>query len=64
MKETGHKDLQIFGDPEIQIKVLNTDKQFRKLSLNGTMQRIQFILIEFDSVSFFHILRELNKKAD
>ena len=63
-KESRHKDLQIFGDSKILIKVLNTDKHFSNLSLNGTMQRIQFILTEFDSISFFHILQELNKKAD
>ena len=63
-KEGGHKDLQIFGDSEILINVLNTDKYFRNFSLNGTMQRIQFIVTEFDFVSFFHELRELNKKAD
>ena len=63
-KEGGHKDLQIFVDSEILINVLNTDKYFRNFSLNGTMQRIQFILTEFDSVSFFQILRELNKKVD
>ena len=61
-KEVGHKDVQIFGDSEILIKVLNTDKQFSNFSLNGTMQRIQFILTEFDSVSLFHILRGLNRK--
>ena len=55
-KEVEHKDLQIFGDSEILIKVLNSDKQFSNLALNGTMQRLQFILIEFASVSFFHIL--------
>ena len=63
-KEARHKDLQIFDDSEILIKVLNTNKQFNNFSLNGTIQRIQFILTEFDSISFFHILQELNKKAD
>ena len=52
-KEARHKDFQIFGDSEILIKVLNTHKQFSIFSLTGTMQRIQFILIEFDYVSFF-----------
>ena len=63
-KEAKHKYLQIFRDSEILIKFLNTDKHFNNFSLNGTMQRIQFILTEFDLVSFFHILRELNKKVD
>ena len=55
-KEAGHKDLQIFGDSKILIKVLNTDKHFSNFSLNGTMHMIQFILTEFESVSFSHVL--------
>ena len=55
-KEVGHKDLQIFSNSEILIKVLNINKQFSIFSLNGTMQRIQFILTEFDSISIFYIL--------
>ena len=60
-KETRHKDLQIFGDSEILIKVLNSDKQFSNLSLNLIMQRLHFILLEFASVTSHHILQELNK---
>ena len=55
-KQVSHKDLQIFGDSKILIKVLNTDKHFSNFSLNGTMHMIQFILTEFESVSFSHVL--------
>ena len=63
-KEARHKDLQIFGDSEILIIVLNSEKQFNNLSLNMTMQRLHFILIEFAFVTFYHILQELNKAAN
>ena len=63
-KEVGHNNLQIFGDSEIIIKILNFDSMFNSLSLNVTMQWLHYILIDFDSVSSFHILHNLNKQTD
>ena len=63
-KAAGHNNLQIFGDSEIIIKILNSDSMFNNLSLNVTMQRLHFILIDCDSVTSYHILRNLNKLAD
>ena len=62
--EAGHSNLQIFGDSELIIKVLNSASKFFHPSLNVTMHRLHFILIECMSVSSFHILHELNKSAD
>ena len=42
-KEAGHNNLQIFGDSEIIIKILNSDLAFNNLSLNVTMQSLYFI---------------------
>ena len=63
-KATGHNNLQIFGDSEIVIKVLNSNSMFNNLSLNVTMQRLHFILIDCASVISYHILCGLNKLAD
>ena len=63
-KEAGHNNLQIFGDSEIIIKILNSDSMFNNLSLNVTMQRFHFILIDCDSVTSYHVLRDLNKLED
>ena len=62
--EAGHSNLQIFGDSELIIKVLNSAAKFFHPSLNVTMQWLHFILIECFPVSSFHILRDLNKLAD
>ena len=62
--ETGHSNLQIFGDSELIVKVLNYAAKFFHLSLNVTMHMLHFILIECMSVSSFHILRDFNKLAD
>ena len=56
--------MQIFGDYEIIIKVLNPDTMFNNHSLNVTMQRLHFILIDCVSVTSYHILCDLNKLAD
>ena len=63
-KAVRHNNLQIFGDFEIIIKVLNSDTMFNNRSLNVTMQRLHFILIDCVSVISYHILRDLNKLAD
>ena len=63
-KKIGIKDIQIFGDSEVLIKLLNSGSQFNRPSLDKTLQRIRNILKEFESVSSFHILRELNNQVD
>ena len=63
-KKIGLKDIQIFGDFEVLIKLLNSSSQFNKPSLDKILQRIQNIVKDFDMVSFYHILRELNNQAD
>ena len=63
-KAAGHNNIQIFGDSEIIIKVLNSATKFNNLSLNMTMQRLHFILIDYVYVFSYHILRDLNKLAD
>ena len=63
-KNIGLKKIQIFGDSEVLIKLLNSASQFNKPSLDKTLQRIRNILKDFDRDTSFHILRELNNLAD
>ena len=63
-KENGYKAIQIFGDSELLIKVLNSEDHFNNFALNKYLRRIHNILKEFERVASFHILRELNKIAD
>ena len=63
-KAVGHNNIQIFGDLEIIIKVLNSATNFNNLSVNVTMQRLHFILIDCVFVTSYHILRDLNKLAE
>ena len=63
-KQIGIKEIQILGDSEVLIKLLNSNLQFNKPSLDKILQRIQNFMKDFEKVSSFHILRELNKQAD
>ena len=63
-KENGYKCVQIFGDSEMLIKVLNLVDGFNNSSLNILLQRIQTRLKEFEMVESFHILRDLNSIVD
>ena len=63
-KEKGYKSVQIFGDSEMLIKVLNSVDNFNNSALNIIMKRIRIILKEFEMVESFHILWDLNNLAD
>ena len=63
-KKIGLKEIQIFRDSEVLIKLLNSTSQFNKPSLDKTLQRIRNFLKDFESISSFHTLRELNNQAD
>ena len=63
-KEHGYNSIQIDGDSELLIKVLNSEDHFNNSVLNKSFQRIQNLLKEFERVASFHILRKLNKTAD
>lgn len=58
------ENLQIFGDTEILIKILNTGDLFNSSALNKTLERIRKIIQNYTSYSFSHVLRTLNKEVD
>jgi ribonuclease HI len=60
----GEKDIQLFGDSEILIKILNTDDYFNNPVLNKTLQRLRKVMQNFTSISFYHILQNLNNEVD
>ena len=62
-KKIKYKSIQIFGDPELVIKLLNSEGYFNNSALNKILQRIWNSLSEFEHVASFHILQELNKSA-
>ena len=63
-QEKGYKSIQIFGDSELLIKGLNSTDIFNNFALNSIMQRIRNVLKDFDKVTYFHVLQDLNDLAD
>ena len=60
----GYKSIQIFGDSELVIKLLNLESYFNNSALNKILHRIRNLLSKFEYVASFHILRDFNKRAD
>ena len=63
-KEAGFMSIQVYGDSGLLIKRLNLDGLFNNPALNLILQRIQNFKKEFEKAEFFHILQELNGRAD
>ena len=63
-KEAGFMSIQVYGDSELLIKRLNSDGLFNNPALNLILQRTRNLMKEFENAEFFHILRELNGRAD
>jgi len=64
VKELGYNIIQIFGDSELLINLLNSEDYFRNPTLNKTLQRIWNTMKDFNTVDSYHILGDLNKQAD
>jgi ribonuclease HI len=64
VRKNGIKEIQVFGDSEILIKILNTNDYFSNPAINKTLLRLRQVLQDFSSSRFFHILRGSNKEAD
>jgi ribonuclease HI len=62
-RENGNKEIQVFGDFEILIKILNLNDYFSNPTINKTLQRLRHVLQDFSSSLFYHILRGSNKEA-
>ena len=62
-KEVGFKSIQVFGDTELFIKMLNSNGLFNNSTLKLILQRIQNSMKDFEQVDYFHILRDFNGRA-
>ena len=60
----GIKEIQVFGDSKILIKILNAKDVFNNLFLNKTLQRLRLVLQDFSFSHFFHIMCGSNKEVD
>lgn len=57
-------DLQCFLDSELVVKQLNKEYRVKDADLAKLFVKVWNLAQEFDSLSFHHVRRELNKEAD
>jgi ribonuclease HI len=63
-KEIGIKNMEVFLDSELVVKQIKGEYRVRNSVLFPIFQSVQSLLPFFESLSFIHIPRENNKKAD
>lgn len=57
-------NLVVFGDSMLIIQTLVTHRPPKQLKLLHILGKIKILLSSFQSIQFFHILRDLNVEAD
>ena len=60
----GYQSVQFCWDSKLLIKLLKSEDHFNNPSLNKNLQCIRNTLKDFERVTSFHILRELNNHAN
>jgi len=58
------QDLVIIGDSRVIIQALIRHSKTQSASLNNLLDKIHLLLRNFNSYKLYHVLRELNGKAD
>ena len=56
--------LVVFGDSWIIIQAANSNRRPAQGHLSTILKKVKLMQTEFQKISFFHILRSLNTKAD
>ena len=57
-------ELEAFADSELMIKQLNGIYKVKNANIKPLYEKIKSLLANFSSVSFTHVRREFNKRAD
>ena len=60
----GIANLLVFGDSQLLIQAISNKKRPSNVQLAQIMKRIRTLYEDFHSISFYHILRNLNSMAD
>eukprot|EP00253_Pinus_taeda_P033267 PITA_33267 len=64
LKNLGIRKALVFGDSTIIIRFMNCNHRSPNSNLQQHVDRIKLLLMHFDCIKFYHILRTLNTKAD
>ena len=58
------RNISIFGDSRLVIQAMRSKSRPPNLHMNKIAQKIQTLAGKFQIISFYHVLRHLNKQAD
>jgi ribonuclease HI len=58
------QNISVFGDSKLVVQAMRTKSSPSSLQMNRIYQKIMILASEFQTISFFHVLRHLNKQDD
>jgi len=58
------KNVEVFVDSELVVKQINGEYKVKNARLKKMYQRVKNLISNFDQISFTHVKRAANKKAD
>ncbi|MBT6842267.1 MAG: ribonuclease HI family protein [Candidatus Melainabacteria bacterium] len=64
VKELGYRKVAVNADSELMIKQLKREYKVKNPDLKVIFLKLQDLIKHFDSVSFTHVRREFNTRAD
>ncbi len=63
-KDLKLKDLKVYLDSELIVKQINREYKVKDKDLALLFVKVHNLCLSFDKISFFHVRREENKRAD
>ncbi len=63
-KDLDLKDLKVYLDSELIVKQINREYKVKDKNLALLFMQVHNLCLSFDKISFFHVRREENKRAD
>ena len=58
------RNILVFGDSKMVIQAMRSKSSPPSIHMKRIAQKIQILICKFQTISFFHVLRHLNKEAD
>ena len=58
------RNISVFGDSRLVIQAMRSKSRPTSIHMNRIAQKIQSLAGKFQSISYYHVLRHLNKQAD
>ncbi|MDD9899104.1 MAG: ribonuclease HI family protein [Candidatus Melainabacteria bacterium] len=63
-QELGYQEVLVKADSELMVKQLNGEYRVKNPDIKVIFLKVQELIKEFDKISFTHVRREFNQRAD